>query len=53
MPTKKVVEKKYLALKKEKELNRQKVLKDTDMDEYIRYALEAESRKHQKIKKYE
>jgi len=40
-------------IKKEKELNRQKVLKDTDMDEYIRYALEAESRKHQKIKKYE
>ena len=40
-------------IKKEKELNRQKILEDTDMDEYIRYALEAESRKHQKIKKYE
>ena len=40
-------------IKKEKELNRQKILEDKDMDEYIRYALEAESRKHQKIKKYE
>ena len=40
-------------IKKEKELNRQKILEDTDMDEYISYALEAESRKHQKIKKYE
>ncbi len=40
-------------IKKEKELNRQKILEDTDMDEYIRYALEAESRKQQKIKKYE
>ena len=40
-------------IKKEKELNRQKILEDTDMDEYIRYALEAESMKHQKIKKYE
>ena len=40
-------------IKKEKELNRQKILEDTDMDEYIRYAIEAESRKHQKIKKYE
>ena len=39
-------------IKKEKELNRQKILEDKDMDEYIRYALEAESRKHQKIKKY-
>ena len=39
-------------IKKEKELNRQKILEDTDMDEYIRYALEAESKKHQKIKKY-
>ena len=40
-------------IKKEKELNRRKILEDTDMDEYIRYALESESRKHQKIKKYE
>ena len=40
-------------IKKEKELNRQKILEDKDMDEYIRYALEAESIKHQKIKKYE
>ena len=40
-------------IKKEKELNRKKILEDTDMDEYIRYALEAESGKHQKIKKYE
>ena len=40
-------------IKKEKELNRQKILEDTDMDEYIRYAQETESRKHQKIKKYE
>ena len=39
-------------IKKEKELNRQKILEDKDMDEYIRYALETESRKHQKIKKY-
>ena len=40
-------------MKKEKELNRQKILEDTDMEEYIRYALEVESRKYQKIKKYE
>ena len=40
-------------INKEKELNRQKVLEDADMDEYIRYALDTESRKHQKIKKYE
>ena len=40
-------------IKREKELNRQKVLDDADIDEYIRYALDTESRKHQKIKKYE
>ncbi len=40
-------------IRKEKELNRQKVLEDTDIDEYIQYALDTESRKHRKIKKYE
>ncbi len=40
-------------IKKEKELNRQKVLEDADIDEYIRYALDTESIRHQKIKKYE
>jgi len=40
-------------IKKEKELNRQKVLEDRDMDDYIRYALDTESKKHEKIKKYE
>ena len=38
---------------KEKELNRQKVLEDKDMDDYIRYALDTESKKYEKIKKYE
>ena len=40
-------------IKEEKELNRQKVLEDKDMDDYIRYALDTESKKYEKIKKYE
>jgi Na+-translocating ferredoxin:NAD+ oxidoreductase RNF subunit RnfB len=40
-------------IKKDKEMNRQKVLEDRDMDDYIRYALDTESKKHEKIKKYE
>ena len=40
-------------IKKDKELNRQKVLEDRDMDDYIQYALDTESKKHAKIKKYE
>ena len=40
-------------IKKDKEMNRQKVLEDRDMDDYIQYALDTESKKHEKIKKYE
>ena len=40
-------------IRKEKESSRKKILKDIDMDDYIRYALDVEAKKHQKIKKYE
>ena len=40
-------------IKKEKEINRQKVLDERDMEEYIQYALDTESKKFEHIKKYE
>ncbi len=40
-------------IKKEKEINRKKVLNDKDMDDYIKYALDTESKKFEQIKKYE
>ena len=39
-------------IKKEKETNRQKVLDDRDMEDYIKYALDVESKKFEQIKKY-
>ena len=39
-------------IKKEKEINRQKVLDDRDMEDYIKYALDVESKKFEQIKKY-
>ena len=36
-----------------KEENRKKVLEDSEMQEYIKYALETESKKNKNIKKYE
>ena len=35
-------------IKTEKELNRQKVLEDREMNDYIRYALDTESKKNEK-----
>jgi len=40
-------------IKKDKEENRKKVLEDSEMQEYIKYALETESKKNKNIKKYE
>ena len=40
-------------IKKDKEENRKKVLEDSEMQEYIKYALETESEKNKNIKKYE
>jgi electron transport complex protein RnfB len=40
-------------IKKDKEENRKKVLEDSEMQEYIKYALEVESKKNKNIKKYE
>ena len=40
-------------IKKDKEENRKKVLGDSEMQEYIKYALETESEKNKNIKKYE
>jgi hypothetical protein len=40
-------------IKKDKEENRKKVLEDSEMQEYIKYALESESKKNKNIKKYE
>jgi electron transport complex protein RnfB len=40
-------------IKKDKEENRKKVLEDSEMQEYIKYALEKESKKNKNIKKYE
>jgi electron transport complex protein RnfB len=40
-------------IKKNKEENRKKVLEDSEMQEYIKYALETESKKNKNIKKYE
>ena len=40
-------------IKKEKEVNRQKVLEERDMDDYIKYALDTQSKKFEQIKKYE
>ena len=40
-------------IKKDKEKNRKKVLEDSEMQEYIKYALETESKKNKNIKKYE
>ena len=39
-------------IKKEKEINRHKVLEERDMEDYIQYALDAESKKFEQIKKY-
>ena len=40
-------------IKKDEEENRKKVLEDSEMQEYIKYALETESKKNKNIKKYE
>ena len=40
-------------IKKDKEKNRKNVLEDSEMQEYIKYALETESEKNKNIKKYE
>ena len=40
-------------IKNDKELNRQKILDEQDMIDYIQYALDSESEKNKKIKKYE
>tara|TARA_B100001113_G_C21071795_1_gene605872 strand:- start:649 stop:1257 length:609 start_codon:yes stop_codon:yes gene_type:complete len=40
-------------LKKEKEINRKKVLEEREIEDYISYALESESKKFERIKKYE
>ena len=40
-------------IKKEKQINRQKVLEERDMQDYIKYALDTQSKKFKQIKKYE
>ena len=40
-------------IKKEKQINREKVLQEREMEDYIKYALDTESRKFEHIKKYE
>tara|TARA_Y100000768_G_scaffold340035_1_gene283656 strand:- start:1041 stop:1649 length:609 start_codon:yes stop_codon:yes gene_type:complete len=40
-------------IKKEKEVNRQKVLEERDMEDYIEYALDFQAKKFERIKKYE
>ena len=40
-------------IKKEKEVNRQKVLEERDMEDYIKYALDFQAKKFERIKKYE
>ena len=40
-------------IKDEKNKNRQKILDDQEMDQYIKYAIDTESKRLDKIKKYE
>ena len=40
-------------IKKEKQINREKVLQEREIEDYIKYALDTESRKFEHIKKYE
>jgi len=40
-------------IKKEKEANRQKVLDDKEMNDYIKYAIETESKRLKNIKRYD
>ena len=40
-------------IKKEKEANRQKVLDDQEMNDYIKYAIETESKRLKNIKRYD